>query len=290
MTYHLHIGDYAYSSWSLRAWLLFDRFGIATDTTLVDFLKGPVAGQMAHLSPVRTVPCLTTDDGTRIWDSIAIAEELASRHPDAGLWPSDPAARATARCLAAEMHSAFSALRTDFPMNLQKAYTNVPVSEPVALDLQRLEVLWSTARRLHASSEPWLCGAYSVVDAFFAPVAARIAGYDLAVSDLAQSYVTAHLGDPAFRRWRAMALARNSTLPWYSRDFALADWPGPETLPARAVATGPSVNSTCPFSGRPVSHYAEIGDKVIGFCNPVCRDKAVADPEAWPQVIEVNQI
>jgi glutathione S-transferase len=290
MTYHLHIGDYAYSSWSLRAWLLFDRFDIPFDKTLVNFLKGPVAGQMARLIPARTVPCLTLEDGTRVWDSLAIAEELASRHPEAGLWPSDPAARATARSLAAEMHAGFSALRTDCPMNLHTAYEQVPVSEPLALDLQRLEVLWSTARRLHGGDGPWLCGAYSVADAFFAPVAARITGYGLSVSDDARAYVTAHLADPAFRRWRSMALARNSTLPWYSRDYPQADWPGPAPVPARAVPQGPAVNTACPFSGKPVTDFAEIGGSVVGFCNPFCRDKSVADPDAWPQVVRVYQI
>ena len=97
MTYELFIGDYAYSSWSLRGWLLFHRFGIRVTTHLVDFSAGTVAEQLGPLAPARTVPALRLPEGAVAADSLAIAEELATRHPDAGLWPADPSARAIAR-------------------------------------------------------------------------------------------------------------------------------------------------------------------------------------------------
>jgi glutathione S-transferase len=241
-----------------------------------------VGEQMTDLAPARTVPTLVTPEGALIWESLAIAEELASRHPEAGLWPTDPLARATARTLAAEMHSGFADLRNECPMNLRVAYGDFETSPAVAANLRRLETIWDHARATCGSDGPWLCGDYSAVDAFFAPVAARIAGYGLTVSDSAAAYVGAHLHDPAFRRWRAMGLVIGADLPWYARDFKTTDWPGPAPRAAHAVASGPSENDTCPYSGKPVTDFLELDGRVFGFCNPTCRDKTVADPEAWP--------
>lgn len=289
MTYDLYLGDYTYSSWSLRGWLLFEKFGLSARQHMVWF-GGPhsVAEQLATLAPgARTVPTLRTPEGAIVSESLAIAEELASRHPDAGHWPADPATRALARTLACEMHSAFAALRDHCPMNLRVAYSDCAAPQAVLDDLARLEEVWAAARATCGGDGPWLCGRYSVADAFFAPVAARIAGYSLPVSAPAQDYVDAHLADPAFRRWRAMGLAKGDVLPWYRRDHPVTDWPGPAPRAARAVDVGPSVNDTCPYSGKPVTHFLELDGRVWGFCNPFCRDKTVADPDAWPAFTEM---
>ncbi|KUF12593.1 glutathione S-transferase [Pseudoponticoccus marisrubri] len=222
----LYIGDRCYSSWSLRAWLLFARFDLEVTLREVDFAKAEVAAQLAHLAPARTVPTLHTGDGHLLWDSLAIAEDLAERFPASGLWPADRGLRALARSLAAEMHSGFASLRAECPMNLRCAYADFTPSDETRADLARIETLWSHA--LARSGGPWMAGAYSVADAFFAPVAARIAGYGLSVSETAQSYVDAHLSDPAFVRWRAEGLATGGELPWYRRDFPQVPWPGPE--------------------------------------------------------------
>ena len=227
MTWTLILGDRAYSSWSLRGWLCFARFGIPVTERLITFREQSVAEQVAAHPPARTVPTVIAPEGTVIWDSLAIAEELAQRHPEAGLWPEDPAARATARALACEMHAGFSTLRGDCPMNLRAAYAGVPVSEALRADLDRLETIWGLALDRFGAGGPWLCGRYSVADVFFAPVATRIATYGLPVSDAARAYVAAHLADPAFLDWRRRALVEGPDLPWYARDFARADWPGP---------------------------------------------------------------
>ena len=148
----------------------------------------------------------------------------------------------------------------------------------------RIEALWAMARAAHGTAEPWLFGAYSLADVFFAPVAARIATYGLPVGEAAAAYAAAHLADPAFRAWRAQGLADPVAQPVYDLDLPERDWPGPRPLPARAVAGVQAINAACPFSGRPVEadSLAEVDGRVIGFCNPGCRDKVVADPEAWP--------
>ena len=290
MSYHLIIGDYAHSSWSLRGWLLFERFGIARDLTVISFRNQDVAEQLAEYVPAKTVPTLVTPEGVAIGESLAMAEELATRHPEAGLWPKDPKARAIARALASEMHAGFGALRDFCPMALRVAYENVPVPDEVKADLSRLELVWRHAREATGASGPWLCGAYSIADVFFAPVATRVATYGLEVSDEAQAYVDAHLNDPAFRRWRALGLVHGAELPWYARDYDQVEWPGPKPLAAKVVAEGPSANEACPYSGKPVNYFMEMDGKVYGFCNALCRDKTVADPGAWPKFRELAGI
>jgi glutathione S-transferase len=283
MTYTLVIGDRAYSSWSLRGWLCFDAFGLPVRTVSARLYTDELATVLRDFPPARTVPTMRTPDGNVVPETIAIAEELATRHPDAGLWPQDPKARATARVLAAEMHSGFIALRSHCPMNLRASYADCQPPDAVLKDLERLETLWSWARDTTGSTTPWLCGAYSAADAFFAPVATRIATYNLSVGPQAMVYVNAHLAHPSFRRWRAMGMVDGADQDFYRRDYPRRDWPGPVRLPARAVEGLDTENPTCPYSGQPVTHALELYGRRFGFCNAFCRDKTLADPEAWPE-------
>ena len=282
MSYTLVIGDRAYSSWSLRGWLLFDAFGIPVSVKSARLYTDELPRLLADFAPSRTAPTLRLADGTVISESIAIAEELADRHPEAGLWPAIPAHRATARMLAAEMHAGFGALRDYCPMNLRVSYRDASPPEAVLKDLARLEVIWTHARSVCGGRGPWLCGDYSVADVFFAPVAARIAGYNLPVSATASAYVNAHLAHASFRRWRAMGLVDGADQAFYRRDYPRRDWPGPVPLPARPVSGTEAENSACPYSGKPVTHVLELAGRRLGFCNAFCRDKTAADPEAWP--------
>jgi glutathione S-transferase len=284
MAHKLFLGDRLYFTWSLAAWLMFENFGLSDQVKTTVFAADAAIGPaLAEFPPARTVPTLITEEGAVVSDSLAIAEELASRYPNAGLWPTDPLARATARTLAAEMHSGFYALRGDWPMNLRLAYQAQTPPDAVAAELARLDLIWGAARARFASQGPWLCGAYSLADAIFAPMAARLACYDFPMSEVSRAYIAAHLADPGFRRWRAMGLAKETAIPEFDRNFARRPWPGPTPLPAKAVETGPSVNPLCPNSGKPNTHFMEVGGRIWGFCNPFCRDKTVIDPEAWPK-------
>lgn len=284
MTYDLAIGDRSYSSWSLRGWLLFDAFGIPVQTHSARLYTEALPKLLECFFPARTVPALRLPDGTAVAESLAIAEELASRHPEAGLWPADPGLRAIARALAAEMHAGFGALRSHCPMNLRVSYEDCAPTEAVLADVARLEGIWAWARE--RSGGDWLCGAYSAADAFFAPVAARIAGYNLPVGPDAAAYVAAHLAHPSFRRWRAMGLADGAPQDFYRRDYPTRPWPGPQPL-AATVSGGPSENATCPYSGKPVTDFLSLDGRRFGFCNPFCRDKTLADPEAWPKFVAI---
>ena len=225
MTYTLHIGDRAFSSWSLRGWLMFEKFAIPFKTRMVGIYSGTKDRDLAGLAPARLVPAMVTPDGHVIGDTLAMAETLAERHPDAGLWPADPAARGLARWLAAEMHSGFAGLRAACPMQLMRVYEGFEPPPPVLNDLARIEELWALARSRHGADGPWLFGSYTLADVFYAPVAARITGYGLPVGDKAAAYVAAHMGDPAFSRWRDQALTVRYDPEPYRLDLSWRDWP-----------------------------------------------------------------
>ncbi|WP_210527978.1 glutathione S-transferase [Rubellimicrobium arenae] len=282
MIHDLAIGDRAYSSWSLRGWLLFDAFGLSVRTHLARLYSDDLPRILRDFAPARTVPAARLADGTVVLESLAIAEELATRHPDAGLWPAEARARSVARSISAEMHAGFQSLRGQCPMNLRASYADTPVDDALRADLDRLETIWAWARDAAVGDGPWLLGDYSAADAFFAPVAARIATYNLPVSDAARSYVAAQLAHPSFRRWKAMAAVDGPDQEVYRRGWPLRPWPGPAPLPAHAVDEGTPENAACLYSGRPVTHLLEAGGRIFGFCNAFCRDKTVADPLAWP--------
>ena len=288
MIYDLVIGDRAYSSWSLRGWLLFDAFGIEVKLHRARLYTNELPDLLKSFPPGKTAPTMRTPDGVVVPETIAIAEELASRHPLAGIWPANPKDRAVARALAAEMHAGFTALRSHCPMNLRVSYTHCAPPPAVLEDLARLEVVWAWAQD-QTGGTTWLAKEYSAADAFFAPVASRIATYNLPVSPRAMAYVDAHLAHPSFRRWRAMGLVDGADQEFYRRDYPTRPWPGPTPMAAHAVDGTDCENALCPYSGKPVTHVLEISGRRFGFCNAFCRDKTVADPEAWPKFMALLQ-
>lgn len=218
--YRITIGDTAYSSWSLRGWLLLAAFDLPFEQNLVRMYDSAFDAMKAANAPARTVPQIEwEEDGVtrRIWDTLAIAETLAERHPEAGIWPDDPHHRAVARCLAAEMHSGFSALRGACPMNLHRDPT--PLNDPpegVAADVARLGKLWSWA--LAQTGGPWLGGPrFSAVDAFYAPVAFRLQEYALSAAGT-EDFAAQLLAHPPIARWSVMAAVDPRRLTIYDEN------------------------------------------------------------------------
>ncbi len=168
MSYTLVIGD---RSWSLRGWLMFARFGLPVTVQTARLYSPEITKVLADFGIARTVPALRVVEGDEdfvLWDTYAMAETLAERHPDRGLWPADPGARAMARTVAAEMHASFQPLREACPMNLRRAYLGFEPPPAVLASLLRIEALWSAARAAAGGDGPWLLGAYSLADVFFA--------------------------------------------------------------------------------------------------------------------------
>ena len=203
----LLIGNRNYSTWSLRPWLVLRHFGIPFEDEVLQLQGDGFRDVLAQRSPTGKVPVLQDGDLVVV-ETIAIIEYLADRFPDKAIWPADIGERALARAAAAEMHSAFQALRSNAPMNLRASHPGKVSVDAVARDLHRLETLWGGL--LARSGGPFLFGAFTAADAMFAPVATRIRTYALPVSDVAGGYVEAIYGLPAFQDWLGMALHE----PW----------------------------------------------------------------------------
>ncbi|MEM8538732.1 MAG: glutathione S-transferase [Pseudomonadota bacterium] len=225
MTYDVYIGDRMFSSWSLRGWLMLEKFNLPYRAHLVGLYAGTMAADLAHLAPARTVPAMQTPAGHVLTDSIAMAETLVEAHPNLPLYPQDPAARALARSLVAEMHSGFGALRAECPMQLAACWAGFSPSDAVSADLDRIDLLWGHARQNFGGHGPWFFGDYTLADAFYAPVAMRIIGYGLPVSEISQEYVQAHLNDPAINAWRADALTVDYDPTPYALNLPQTPWP-----------------------------------------------------------------
>ncbi len=283
MTYDLYIGDRLFSSWSMRGWLMLEKFGLPYRSHLIGLYSGTMDEDMKPLAPARLVPALCLPDGTVVGESLAMAETLVERHPEAGLWPNEPAARATARWLCTEMVSGFSALRSQCPMQLLHCWVGFDPSPETLSDLKRIETLWDHARSVSGAASGPLFGAYSLADVFYTPVAARIIGYGLPVSSASRDYCLELLSDPCVRQWRAMGLTVQYDPFPYAQDLSSIPWPIGGVSQARPVASGPSANENCPYSGKVATHFLELDGASWGFCNAFCRDKTVADPEAWPK-------
>ena len=210
----LVIGDRAYSTWSLRPWLVLKRCGADFTTTEVRLNRDDTAEQIARHSPTGKVPVLKVE-GETIWDSLSISVWCAERYPNAKLWPADAHARWMARSVTCEMHSAFMTLRNecgmgpDHPMVGEPGPAHAP-SEALSAELRRLVAMWREARGRFGGGGDYLFGEWSMPDAFFTPVACRIRHYQLDLAahgddGTAAAYVRTLLNDPDFLEWERLA-------------------------------------------------------------------------------------
>ncbi len=202
----LYIGDKNLSSWSLRPWLVMAHAGIAFEEVQLRFHAPDFKARAGAVAPTGRVPALVAD-GLALWESLAICELVAERHPEAHLWPADAAARAVARAVSHEMHAGFAALRGALPMNVCRRYPRRTRSDAVRADVTRIVALWADCRARFGASGPFLFGAFSIADAMFAPVATRFVTHDVEIPPAAHDYVELLLGLPAMQRWAAGARA-----------------------------------------------------------------------------------
>jgi len=203
MAYTLHIGEKNYSSWSARPWILMSQAGIPFTERHVSLQAD--AGKAARLAalPAGRVPVLE-DDGFLVWDSLAIAEYLAERHP--GLWPPDARARAFARSICAEMHGGFQALRSGMSMDVRARRPERRRTPEILADVARVEAIWREARRRFGQPSgggPLLFGGFTIADAYYAPVAFRFRTYGVEPAGEAAEYWRALLALPAVKAWEA---------------------------------------------------------------------------------------
>lgn len=210
----LVIGNKAYSSWSLRPWLLMKQAGIAFEEIHLSLYAEGAKQKLLEHSAAGKVPVLKDGDLT-VWDSLAICEYLAERYPEKQLWPAQPAARARARSISAEMHSGFTNLRNQMPMNVRREIPGRARTPEVAADVARVETIWNECRSRHGADGPFLFGAFCIADAMYAPVASRFRTYGVALAGAGAQYAAAIHALPAMREWIAGAHAEAEVNPQY---------------------------------------------------------------------------
>jgi glutathione S-transferase len=202
------VGTKRWSTWSMRPWLALKRTGAPFTETLVPLREFETSeAEIARHSPSRLVPVLNDGDLT-VWDSLAICEYLAERFPDAALWPADPTARAIGRSACAEMHSGFSALRQECPMEIALR-TKADLSEATAANVRRIVTIWNEL--LARFGGPFLLGDWTIADAYFTPVATRFRSYGVRLAahgdtGAASTYCDRVLATPEFLEWEKDAL------------------------------------------------------------------------------------
>lgn len=211
----LYVGNQNYSSWSLRPWLVLKWAGVDFETRAIQ-LGGPgytkrEIKEVLAISPSGTVPALHVGEES-ISDSLAISEWVAEQVP--ALWPRDAMARALARAATCEMHSGFSALRSQLPCNIRRRAEPRALSEDVRREVARVEAIWSSLRGRFGAGGPYLFGERpTIADAFYTPVATRFRTYGVALSDGSQQYADALFANPAFREWEEAAVREPWTMP-----------------------------------------------------------------------------
>ncbi len=198
----LYIGNKNYSSWSLRPWLLLRESGIDFREEMIKLDVDTTRDALAALGAAMRVPVLELD-GERIWDSLAIMETVAERWPEKGLWPDDPAKRAHARAISAEMHSGFDALRSQMPMNCRAMGRKVTLGDALTADIDRVFAIWTDC--YHRYGGDWLFGEFSIADAMYAPVVLRFRTYGINLPESALHYPERLLKSTAMQEWLAAA-------------------------------------------------------------------------------------
>jgi glutathione S-transferase len=219
MSLHLLIGNKNYSSWSFRPWLAMKVAGIAFEETVISLEAQDFKARVTAESGAGKVPVLIDGD-ICVWESLAILEYLAEKVPGAGLWPSQSAAKAHARAVACEMHGGFLPLRRHLPMNVRRPVKLRALDHDAAVDVARIDAIWSECRAKFGAGGPFLYGAFGAADAMYAPVVWRFHTYAVDVSAVARDYLRAMMALPAFGEWRDAARRE----PWVLADDEV-DWP-----------------------------------------------------------------
>jgi glutathione S-transferase len=205
MTYTLIVGTRSWSSWSLRPFVALKATGApfeVVDIRLRQTEHPTTREQILSYSPAGKVPVLKIEESGNtmtVWDSLAICETLAERHPEAQLWPDDAAARALARSYACEMHSGFADVRDQLTMDFARKTELPELREDTQKQIARILAAWQDA--LAAYEGEFLFGKLSVADCMYAPVVSRFDTYGVAVPAPVRGYMDRVLALPAMREW-----------------------------------------------------------------------------------------
>ena len=196
----LIIGNKNYSSWSLRPWIFMRQMSIEFAEKRIPLFTETMESDLAPYFSNSKVPVLL-DGNFIVWDTLAIMEYVSENYLLNKGWPAETKARAVARSISAEMHSSFTDLRNELPMNCRKQFAGFNISSSVQADIDRISAIWRKCRTEYGAGGDWLFGNYSIADAMFAPVVLRFKGYDVSPGDIEESYMQVVLNQPAMQEW-----------------------------------------------------------------------------------------
>jgi glutathione S-transferase len=207
MTLKLIIGNKSYSSWSLRGWLACKQSGLSFQEQVVPLYDGAWIERRASddLAPSSGKVPILWDGDVVVWDSLAILEHLNEASHNTRFWPADPAARAMARSISAEMHASYQALRSECGMNVRRVFDTPTLSDAAKADIARIQRLWAQARARFGGDGDFLFGDFGAADIMFAPVCTRFVTYSIPVSRFAERYIDAVTSHPFMQDWLAAA-------------------------------------------------------------------------------------
>jgi len=209
--YTLVLGTKDWSSWSLRPYLAIRQIGAPFEEIVVQLRhEGKSREEILKYSPAGKVPVLKIEEGgetTTVWDSLAICETLAERHPDAGLWPDDARTRAVARSFAAEMHSGFPDVREQLSMDFARRVPTPELRAATKEQIARILEAWTQALTQHGGGGGFLFGRFSVADCMYGPVVSRFVIYGIEVPALVSAYCDRMMALPAMVDWGHAAQA-----------------------------------------------------------------------------------
>ena len=209
--YTLIVGTKNWSSWSLRPYLALRAIGSPFEEVVIQLRRtdSPATkDEIRKHSPAARVPVLKIEDGgrtTTVWDSLAICETLAERHPEAKLWPADAGSRAVARSYCAEMHSGFADLRDQLPMDFARRIPTPALRDTTKEQIARVLGAWETALAEHGNDAGFLFGGFSVADCMYGPVVSRFLTYGIEMPEASRRYSERMMSLPAMKDWGAAA-------------------------------------------------------------------------------------
>ncbi len=221
--YTLILGTKNWSSWSLRPYLAMRATGAPFEEIVIRLREtdSPTTRErILKYSPAGKVPVLKITENRRnltVWDSLAICETLAERHPEAKLWPDDAQVRALARSYAAEMHSGFPDLREQMTMEFARKLATPELRETTKAQIARIVEAWSAALERNGKDGGFLFGRFSVADCMYAPVTSRFLTYGIDLPPAAKAYCERMRALPAMQDWGRAAKAEvDAGLPLYT--------------------------------------------------------------------------
>jgi glutathione S-transferase len=215
--YQLIVGTKNWSSWSLRPYLALRATGAPFTEITIALRRPETRAEIRKLAPSNRVPVLLIGQNGHqfaVFDSLAICETLAERHPEARLWPADAALRAKARSISAAMHSGFAALRETLSMEFARRLQTPALGDAVRADIEEIKSYWQEALDATGRSGHFLFGSFSIADCMYAPVVSRFRTYGIALPPLLERYCEQMWRLPAMQDWLTASQAEvNQGLP-----------------------------------------------------------------------------